>query len=448
MPEINTEKNTRPVRPVGRHTRPQGVVNAEKQRTTAKNATPSAKRINASGKPVTRVNPAVSKNSRPSAAGKKAVPGKKNSNNNEVKKRLALLASALLLLLVIVIVILVSVGGKGSDQPSAVVEQTNQPPAQTQAPVPTATPKPDYSTYAPMAKGNLLPVFWDAETTEKRVAITVDDLNQPDNLKAILDLCEQYNAKVTLFALGQNIKINSDNIKRAYNMGIEIENHGFDHSFVYSLEHDELITQVAGTGRRVNDVLGLNYQMHFMRPPGGNGRNDPRLHAVLAQGNYYGVAYWSLSGTAGAAHVMENIAPGDVILYHTTDEDVENLRQVIPYLSANGYEMVTMNELFGYPDNEITEYDASYSQLTVPLLYPYTYDGIEFSNGTRMYGVKELQTRLGELGYLTKGKPDGDYGNNTEKAVKQFQKDAGLKQTGVADEATRAAIMNGAVSGY
>ncbi|MBQ3080578.1 MAG: polysaccharide deacetylase family protein [Clostridia bacterium] len=399
---------------------------------------------------------------KPAASAVKRAPGAKPAGSgksvNAVRKAPAenkpfLSANAIrlgvgaMVLLLLVLGIVLIARSTGNNEPSGVDNsilqsgrETIQDATAAPDPQPSPTPAIDYSYLRPSAAPGMLPVFWNANTTEKKVAITVDDLNQPDNMKAILDLCERYNAKITIFTLGQNVKINTDNLRRAYEMGIEIENHGFDHSFVYSLEDDELITQIGGTGKRVSDVLGVNYRMHFMRPPGGNGRNDPRLHAVLKQGGFYGVAYWSLSGQFGVEKVLNEIKPGDVILYHTTDEDVALLTQVIPGLAAQGYEMVTMNELFGYPANEVTAYDDQYVQVTVPLTESYSYDGVSFENGTRAYGVKLLQERLAELGYLKAGSADGDYGNNTEKAVKRFQKNAGLKETGVADDETRARI--------
>ena len=49
--------------------------------------------------------------------------------------------------------------------------------------------------------------------------------------------------------------------------------------------------------------------------------------------------------------------------------------------------------------------------------------------------VEKLQARLQELGYYT-GAVDGDFGENTEKAFKQFQKNAGLYVDGIAGNDT------------
>ena len=50
--------------------------------------------------------------------------------------------------------------------------------------------------------------------------------------------------------------------------------------------------------------------------------------------------------------------------------------------------------------------------------------------------VKKLQTRLYKLGYLGEESCTGYYGDYTKKSIKRFQKNAGLSQTGIADDET------------
>ena len=63
--------------------------------------------------------------------------------------------------------------------------------------------------------------------------------------------------------------------------------------------------------------------------------------------------------------------------------------------------------------------------------------------GSRGASVRQLQTRLKELGYYT-GKIDGAYGSGTAAAVKAFQKKHGLTQTGKADALTQTALYSSA----
>lgn len=55
--------------------------------------------------------------------------------------------------------------------------------------------------------------------------------------------------------------------------------------------------------------------------------------------------------------------------------------------------------------------------------------------------VKKVQTKLKQLGYFTHSEITGYYGSITAEAVKQFQKSAGIKATGVVDAETYERLM-------
>lgn len=61
------------------------------------------------------------------------------------------------------------------------------------------------------------------------------------------------------------------------------------------------------------------------------------------------------------------------------------------------------------------------------------------SGGMKGPEVSQLQQQLIDCGYFAR-QVDGDYGSTTVKAVELFQKDHGLRVTGIADDATQAAI--------
>lgn len=62
--------------------------------------------------------------------------------------------------------------------------------------------------------------------------------------------------------------------------------------------------------------------------------------------------------------------------------------------------------------------------------------------GMEGYSVKILQFALKELGYYADS-IDASFGNNTVNAVRSFQKQAGIRQTGKADKATWEKILRG-----
>ena len=63
------------------------------------------------------------------------------------------------------------------------------------------------------------------------------------------------------------------------------------------------------------------------------------------------------------------------------------------------------------------------------------------SSGSQGEAVKQLQTRLAELGFYT-GKIDGDYGKGTRAAVKTFQEQHGLDADGIAGQKTQSLLYS------
>ena len=189
-------------------------------------------------------------------------------------------------------------------------------------------------------------------------------------------------------------------------------------------------------------ILGVEYQAHFIRPKGGDARNDPRIHAYARQLGYYGVAHWSVSGGgSGAAALASSLAPGAIYLFHTTDLDRDKLLGFIPYAVEQGYRLVTLNEMFGYPENETAPLTVPIEQHQILPLEPYDQVFVTLKKGSYSSQVRMLQLKLIELGYLS-GEADGAFGEGTEKALKKFQSDHGLSATGQATPEFMEALMN------
>ncbi len=77
--------------------------------------------------------------------------------------------------------------------------------------------------------------------------------------------------------------------------------------------------------------------------------------------------------------------------------------------------------------------------------YAFGLESTTLFNGSRGEEVRELQQALIDLGYL-KGKADGVFGNNTENAVRSFQKANKLSVDGLAGKTTRKLILSKARS--
>ena len=290
----------------------------------------------------------------------------------------------------------------------------------------------------PEVTEGFLPVCFSCDSGDKVLAFTIDDCNQPNNLRAIIELFEKYGGRATIFPIGKNVHFLKDTLKSAWENGFEIENHTWDHSGLYHEDDEGLAHQIWDQNRAVSEALGVNYQMHFLRPRGGDNRYDQRTHAYLRQMGYYGIAYWSKVGVSQSVdYIAGNIHSGDILLFHTTDSDLKAIRSLVPALYKKGYTFVTLNDLFGLPANET----SPLTDETGPEpLRPYTRFDQTLHQEDYLRDVYLVQQRLSQLGFLS-GKYNGYYGAKTAAAVKAFQKSRGLTADGVCGHDTWAALF-------
>ena len=324
--------------------------------------------------------------------------------------------------------------------------QVTPAPTPEPTPVPTAEPTPE-PTAEPTPEPTVfeyLPVIHSAKTESKKIAVTVDDCYQLENLKTIVSAAQKSGGKLTLFPVGENLSKSgmSKLLKHcAFDLGFEIENHTWSHDRIFRLPDEEMAAEIWKQDAALDQALGINYQAHFLRLMGGDGDTDPRIHSYLQKLGYRGIANWSVSGSdSDMKHIKASLAPGQVYLFHCTDPDTKKLSEFIPWAASKGYKLVTLNELFGLPDNET----APLTDSAMPRPDSGVDDHHTLKEGEYTWTALQLQEKLRALGYLVMDGPStGYYGPQTAKAIAAWQKDNGLPATGEADEATQRRLLEG-----
>ena len=402
------------------------------------------------------------------------------------RRQLLVLAAAAAALVVLIVAVALLTRGHGDDSTPVVarVPATEEPavydengeagyattqrmseatatptPAPTPTPSPTPftpTPTPDVNTGSkralsrptPTAEG-FIPVFTKADTDENIIAITVDDCFQAENLKKIVDTAIANGGKLTIFPIGENAikESQAQTLKYAWEQGFELENHTYSHSGLYNSTPERLAEQVYKQQMALSSILGVEYHCHFLRPKGGDARRDQRMQVYAQQIGYYGIAHWSCAGsTSTEKEIAKALKPGAIYLFHTTTtNDLDKLLNFMPYAVEKGYKLVTLNEMFGYPENETRPLNGEAKDYPVPALQPYSRVYDVYKPTRYSWGVYLLQEKLIELGYM-KGEADGVYGHDCADCVKAYQKDHGLEPTGVTDVALQEQIF-GVASG-
>ncbi len=192
----------------------------------------------------------------------------------------------------------------------------------------------------------------------KRAFLTFDD--GPSSVtNTILDVLKQENVKATFFVLGSRVEAKPDVVKRIYDEGHYIANHGYSH--VYENIYASPQT-VLDEYNRCNDVvrnaIGVpEYNSHLFRFPGGltGGKYadiKSQANELLKQNNIVHVDWNALNGDAETndlsidfelARLQETTQNKNsvVILMHDAPAKkvtAEALPQIISYLREQGYE--------------------------------------------------------------------------------------------------------------
>ena len=201
----------------------------------------------------------------------------------------------------------------------------------------------------------------------KRVFLTFDDGPSTSVTPYILDLLSQQNVKATFFVLGSKVEANPDLVKREYDEGHYIANHGYSHKYseMYSSTQN-VLDEYNKTNDLIKNAIGNeNYNSLVFRFPGGSSGgpyNDLKQEAkeVLKQNGIASVDWNALTNDAAGANTKEKIMENFyntvqnktsiVILMHDAPDKIltyECLPEIIQYFKDNGYEFKTMYDVIG-----------------------------------------------------------------------------------------------------
>lgn len=190
-----------------------------------------------------------------------------------------------------------------------------------------------------------------AKTREhlKRVALTFDDGPNPVTTPQVLDILKRYNAKATFFTIGQKIAGQEALLQKMIAQGNEIGNHTWSHPNLASLEVQGIKQEVTSTNEAIEKAI--HKKPTLMRPPYGSTNATVQAAAGMKEILWtVDTLDWQNHSTEGIMkHVKEELTPGGIILMHDIHQtSVDALPSVLDYLKSQGYEVVTVSELYGY----------------------------------------------------------------------------------------------------
>ena len=183
--------------------------------------------------------------------------------------------------------------------------------------------------------------------SRKVVALTFDDGPNPNTTPVALELLKKYNAKATFFMVGRSVAGNEDIIKQVVAEGHQIGNHSWSHPLLTKVTLEQAKSQINDTTEVLKKASGQD--VHIMRPPYG-GINSAIQAAVSQSFILWDVDTldWKNRNTASIMKEVQKTQPGSIILMHDIHQtSIDALPTVLQYLTDQGFELVTVEELMG-----------------------------------------------------------------------------------------------------
>ncbi len=202
---------------------------------------------------------------------------------------------------------------------------------------------------------------------EKQVYLTFDDGPTQAITPQILDILKEEQVPATFFVLGSRVELNPDLVKRAFEEGHYIANHGYSHTYsqIYA-SSQAVIDEYNATERAIQEAIGISeYHSYLFRFPGGS--SGGKYHNIKAEAKQIlannGIAStnWNcLNGDAEALgrteqelltrlYQSQEDNTSLIILMHDAHDKqatVNTLREVIQHYKAEGYVFKNFYEIF------------------------------------------------------------------------------------------------------
>ena len=194
-------------------------------------------------------------------------------------------------------------------------------------------------------------------SNEKRVALTFDDGPNPKTTPEVLKTLDEYQVKATFFLLGTNAKSNPDIVKEIKKANHEIASHTNAHSDLTTLTPEQVKADIDKSDQAIKEITGE--KPAYIRPPYGavNKKVAGIIKRPLIQWSVDSND-WSLKNKEKIVErVKSTVYPGSIILLHDIQEQsAKALPDILSFLKAENYELVTISELLNSPKETLNYY--------------------------------------------------------------------------------------------
>jgi peptidoglycan/xylan/chitin deacetylase (PgdA/CDA1 family) len=237
-----------------------------------------------------------------------------------------------------------------TETPTLAPTETPTPaPTDTPTPAPTDTPVP---SDRPAASEEIVytgePYAADGSP---QVNLSFDVQGDPEQLRKILDILDEYGVRTTFFVQGEWMEQYPEATQEIARRGHELGNHSWTHFNFSEMTAEEVTKELEDTEALVQELTGQTTKPYF-RPPFGS-RSQLSIKTAYDLGYTtiiwtYGADEWRDGATAQTIYdnVYGNKAPGALYYTHTDRQIIiDALPRLIEAFQADGYKLVTAGEI-------------------------------------------------------------------------------------------------------
>lgn len=184
------------------------------------------------------------------------------------------------------------------------------------------------------------------DTNKKTVALTFDDGPNGARTNTIVDLLEQNKAHATFFMVGNKMSQAATTIQNVLAKGNEIGSHSYNHANLKRQKLEDVIAGEEQTKTIYRNITGQ--ELIYTRPPYGtiNTQIKDSLDTIFITWNLDTEDWLHRDKNYIIDYVLNNVSDGDIILMHDSyDSTVEAVRELLPKLYSEGYQVVSVSEL-------------------------------------------------------------------------------------------------------
>ncbi len=206
-------------------------------------------------------------------------------------------------------------------------------------------------------------IEYEIDPTKPMIALTFDDGPNTTTTVQVLDKLEEYGVPASFFLIGNNINNDSaEVVKRAYEMGCEIDNHSQTHSYMNQMTAEDISAEVKYVSDKVEEITGESTK--FFRPPFIATNADMYANIDMPFICGIGCNDWDskVSIDERVEKTINQVQDGTIILLHDSQGNMKTvlaLDTIIPTLLEQGYQFVTVSELFEAKGVEINPDDTT-----------------------------------------------------------------------------------------